>query len=131
MREAIIYKDDHLIIINKPAGLPSQGGSKQSIHVDGLGDAISFEKKERPRLVHRLDKDTSGVMVLARTRQAAKAYLKPLNTERLENILGGNCRGSSTRSWYNQLWLGKKIRSWETGGRRKNAMHSSRCSFFN
>ena len=72
IRDAIIYKDDDLIIINKPAGLPSQGGSKQSIHVDGLSDAIIFEKKERPRLVHRLDKDTSGVMVLARTRQAAK-----------------------------------------------------------
>ena len=72
IRDAIIYRDDDLIIINKPAGLPSQGGSKQSIHVDGLSDAIIFEKKERPRLVHRLDKDTSGVMVLARTRQAAK-----------------------------------------------------------
>ena len=70
--DAIIHKDDDLIIINKPAGLPSQGGSKQSIHVDGLLDAITFEKKERPRLVHRLDKDTSGVMVIARTRQAAK-----------------------------------------------------------
>ena len=78
MRDAIIYKDDDLIIINKPAGLPSQGGSKQSIHVDGLSDAIIFEKKERPRLVHRLDKDTSGVMVLARTRQAAKGLSEAL-----------------------------------------------------
>ena len=78
MRDAIIYKDDDLLVINKPAGLPSQGGSKQSIHVDGLTDAIIFEKKERPRLVHRLDKDTSGVMVLARTRQAAKALSEAL-----------------------------------------------------
>ena len=93
MRDAIIYKDDHLIVINKPAGLPSQGGSKQSVHVDGLGDAITFEKNERPRLVHRLDKDTSGVMVLARTRQAAKAYLKPLNTERLEKYIGRQLQG--------------------------------------
>ena len=78
IRDAIIYKDDDLIIINKPAGLPSQGGSKQSIHVDGLSDAIIFEKKERPRLVHRLDKDTSGVMVLARTRQAARGFSEAL-----------------------------------------------------
>ena len=78
IRDAIIYKDNDLIIINKPAGLPSQGGSKQSIHVDGLSDAITFEKKERPRLVHRLDKDTSGVMVLARTRQAAKGLSEAL-----------------------------------------------------
>jgi len=75
IRDAIIYKDDELIIINKPAGLPSQGGSKQSVHVDGLSDAIIFEKKERPRLVHRLDKDTSGVMVLARTRQAREKFV--------------------------------------------------------
>ena len=78
IRDAIVYKDDDLIIINKPPGLPSQGGSKQSIHVDGLSDAIIFEKKERPRLVHRLDKDTSGVMVLARTRQAAKSLSEAL-----------------------------------------------------
>ena len=78
IRDAIIYRDDDLIIINKPPGLPSQGGSKQSIHVDGLSDAIIFEKKERPRLVHRLDKDTSGVMVLARTRQAAKGLSEAL-----------------------------------------------------
>ena len=78
IRDAIIYRDDDLIIINKPAGLPSQGGSKQSIHVDGLSDAIIFEKKERPRLVHRLDKDTSGVMLLARTRQAAKGLSEAL-----------------------------------------------------
>ena len=86
IRDAIIYKDDHLIIINKPAGLPSQGGSKQSIHVDGLGDAITFEKKERPRLVHRLDKDTSGVMVLARTRQAAKSLSEALKHREARKI---------------------------------------------
>ena len=70
IRDAIIYRDDDLIIINKPPGLPSQGGSKQSIHVDGLSDAIIFEKKERPRLVHRLDKDTSGCIVVAKCQEA-------------------------------------------------------------
>ena len=84
--DAIIHKDDDLIIINKPAGLPSQGGSKQSIHVDGLLDAITFEKKERPRLVHRLDKDTSGVMVIARTRQAAKGLSDALKHREVRKI---------------------------------------------
>ncbi len=73
MRDAVIYKDDHIIAINKPPGLPSQGGSKQTRHVDGLAEALRFDLDEKPRLVHRLDKDTSGVLLLARTRSAAAA----------------------------------------------------------
>ncbi len=73
IREAVIYRDDHLIALNKPPGLPSQGGSKQTRHVDGLAEALKFGFDEKPRLVHRLDKDTSGVLLLARTRSVAKA----------------------------------------------------------
>lgn len=71
MRDAVIYKDDHIIAINKPPGLPSQGGSKQTRHVDGLAEALRFDMEDKPRLVHRLDKDTSGVLLLARTRKMA------------------------------------------------------------
>ena len=67
MQDAVLYKDDHVIVINKPAGLPTQGGSKQLRHVDGLSEALRFGYDDKPRLVHRLDKDTSGVLVLART----------------------------------------------------------------
>ncbi len=73
MREAVLYRDDHIIVLNKPAGLPSQGGSGQTRHVDGLAEALCFGYPEKPRLVHRLDKDTSGVLVLARTDRAASA----------------------------------------------------------
>ncbi|SNS92005.1 RluA family pseudouridine synthase [Tropicimonas sediminicola] len=73
IRETVIYRDDHLIAINKPAGLPTQGGSKQTRHVDGLAEALRFGLDEKPRLVHRLDKDTSGVLLLARTRAMAGA----------------------------------------------------------
>lgn len=73
IRAAVLYRDDHLIAINKPAGLPTQGGSKQTRHVDGLAEALKFGLDEKPRLVHRLDKDTSGVLLLARTRAGAKA----------------------------------------------------------
>ena len=62
MQDAVIYMDDHLIVLNKPAGLPTQGGSKQLKHVDGLSEALKFGYDEKPRLVHRLDKDTSGVL---------------------------------------------------------------------
>ncbi|NIZ08246.1 RluA family pseudouridine synthase [Pseudooceanicola sp. HF7] len=68
----VIYRDDHIIAINKPPGLPVQGGSKQTRHVDGLAEALKFGYDEKPRLVHRLDKDTSGLLLLARTRQAAQ-----------------------------------------------------------
>ena len=70
---AVIWKDQHVIALNKPAGLPSQGGSGQGgRHVDGLTEALMFGYKERPVLVHRLDKDTSGVLLLARTPRVAR-----------------------------------------------------------
>ena len=73
IQSCVIYRDDHVIAINKPHGLPTQGGSKQTRHVDGLSEALRFGYEEKPRLVHRLDKDTSGVLLLARTRAAASA----------------------------------------------------------
>ena len=73
MRAAVLFKDDHLIVLNKPAGLPSQGGSGQTRHIDGLSEALTFGYEDKPRLVHRLDKDTSGVLLLARTQRMASA----------------------------------------------------------
>lgn len=71
---AVMWKDEHIIALNKPPGLPSQGGSGQgSRHVDGLTAALMFGFKDRPKLVHRLDKDTSGVLLLARTDRIARA----------------------------------------------------------
>ncbi len=71
IRDCVIYRDDHVIALNKPSGLAVQGGSGTTRHVDGLGEALRFGYDENPRLVHRLDKDTSGVLLLARTREAA------------------------------------------------------------
>ncbi len=71
IRACVIYRDDQVIALNKPPGLAVQGGSGQVRHVDGLADALRFDADERPRLVHRLDKDTSGVLLLARSRTAA------------------------------------------------------------
>ncbi|HEX3971800.1 MAG TPA: RluA family pseudouridine synthase [Stellaceae bacterium] len=71
LQERVLYKDQDIIVINKPEGLAVQGGTGTSRHLDGLLDALRFEAKERPRLVHRLDKDTSGVLVLARSGRAA------------------------------------------------------------
>ena len=73
IQSCVIYRDDHIIALNKPPGLPTQGGSKQVRHVDGLAEALKFGLEDKPRLVHRLDKDTSGVLLLARTRAVASA----------------------------------------------------------
>ena len=76
IRATVLYRDDHLLALNKPPGLPVQGGSGQTRHVDGLAEALRFGLDEKPRLVHRLDKDTSGVLLLARTRAVASKLTK-------------------------------------------------------
>ncbi len=67
----VLHKDAHVLVLDKPHGLPVQGGPGIARHLDGMLDALRFEAEERPRLVHRLDRDTSGVLVLARTAGAA------------------------------------------------------------
>ncbi|WP_262695608.1 RluA family pseudouridine synthase [Kordiimonas aquimaris] len=77
----VIYKDDAVIAINKPAGLATQGGTGQNRHVDGLLHALKFDSAHRPRLVHRLDKDTSGTLLLGRSPNAAAALAKAFQTK--------------------------------------------------
>lgn len=67
LQRLVIYRDEHVIAINKPHGLPVQGGPGITHHLDALLDALRFGAPDRPRLVHRLDRDTSGVLLLART----------------------------------------------------------------
>lgn len=72
----VIQQDRAAIVINKPPGLATQGGSGTFEHVDGLLDAYAREGDPRPRLVHRLDKDTSGVLLVARTPGSAAFFSK-------------------------------------------------------
>ena len=67
IRGIVIHQDKSVIVLNKPSGLATQGGTGQVKHIDGLLDALSQGSKKRPKLVHRLDRDTSGVLVVART----------------------------------------------------------------
>ncbi|TCS62079.1 RluA family pseudouridine synthase [Varunaivibrio sulfuroxidans] len=80
LRDCVLYKDDKIIVLNKPAGLAVQGGTGTVLHVDAMLDGLRFGA-DRPRLTHRLDKDTSGVLVLART-QGEAARLTALFRER-------------------------------------------------
>ncbi|MCT8330130.1 RluA family pseudouridine synthase [Albidovulum sediminis] len=87
IQSAVLWKDEHVIALNKPAGLPSQGGSGQGHrHVDGLTEALKFGYKDRPKLVHRLDKDTSGVLLLARTDRVARALSEAFRSRTTRKI---------------------------------------------
>nr|WP_316654268.1 RluA family pseudouridine synthase [uncultured Gellertiella sp.] len=68
----LLHEDDKVIVLNKPAGLAVQGGSGVNRHIDQMLEAWTSPRGEKPRLVHRLDRDTSGVLVIARTRGAAQ-----------------------------------------------------------
>lgn len=74
IRSLVIHRDPAIIAIAKPAGLAVQGGTGTKRHVDGMLDALT-EGGERPRLVHRLDRDTSGVLVVARNAKAARTLM--------------------------------------------------------
>jgi 23S rRNA pseudouridine955/2504/2580 synthase len=71
LQRLVIYRDDLVMALNKPFGLPVQGGPGIVKHVDGMLDALRFGAEDRPRLVHRIDRDTSGLLLLARTPGAA------------------------------------------------------------
>jgi 23S rRNA pseudouridine955/2504/2580 synthase len=86
IQKMVIHRDDHVIVLNKPPGLAVQGGSGTDKHIDGMLDGLRFGSEHRPKLVHRLDKDTSGLLLIARTGQAAKrltASFRDRETEKL------------------------------------------------
>jgi 23S rRNA pseudouridine955/2504/2580 synthase len=93
LEDAILYMDKHLFVLNKPSGLATQGGSGLKEHVDGMLDQLSFEKTVRPKLVHRLDRDTSGVLLVARTAQAASGLSHALASRDASKIYWALVKG--------------------------------------
>jgi 23S rRNA pseudouridine955/2504/2580 synthase len=89
----VIHMDSSVIVFNKPPGLATQGGSGISEHIDGMLDQLTFGKKQRPRLIHRLDRDTSGVLVVARTVPAAAALSESLRRRDASKIYWALTRG--------------------------------------
>ena len=75
-QDMLITRTKAALVLNKPPGLATQGGTKTTKHVDGLLDAYAEEDESRPRLVHRLDKDTSGILLVARTAGSAAFFSK-------------------------------------------------------
>ena len=86
IQKLVIHRDAEVIALNKPPGLAVQGGSGTERHVDGMLDALRFGYEERPRLVHRLDKDTSGLLLIARTGQAARRLAESFRDRETEKL---------------------------------------------
>ncbi len=82
----VIYKDDAALVLNKPPGLATQGGTKTDEHVDRLLDALWFEIDGRPKLVHRLDKDTSGALIVARKASSAAHFAKAFSSRTARKV---------------------------------------------
>lgn len=76
VRSLVIHEDTAAIVVNKPPGLATQGGTKTKDHLDRLLDGLVDAGASRPKLVHRLDKDTSGALLVARTPRAAAYFSK-------------------------------------------------------
>lgn len=93
VRSMVIYKDENIIVINKPSGMAVQGGTNQMRHIDGLLDGLKFEKEERPKLTHRIDKDTSGLLVLARNRKYALLLTKAFREHKIKKTYLALCAG--------------------------------------
>jgi len=80
----VIYEDDHVIALNKPFGLAVQGGTGTEDHIDLYLNALTPSREEKPKLVHRLDKHTSGVLLLAKDRKTAKHLMQEFQRNRVE-----------------------------------------------
>ena len=86
LKSITLYEDKDVLIINKPMGLAVQGGSGTTRHVDGLLESLQEDDGQRPRLVHRLDKDTAGCLVIAKTRFAASTMAKSFRARTTRKI---------------------------------------------
>ena len=86
LKSIILYEDKEMMVLNKPMGLAVQGGPGTTRHVDGLLEAMRDEDGQKPRLVHRLDKDTAGCLIIAKTRLAASALAKTFRSRSARKI---------------------------------------------
>jgi 23S rRNA pseudouridine955/2504/2580 synthase len=86
LRSIILYEDADVLVLDKPMGLAVQGGSGTVRHVDGMLEVLQVPGGQRPRLVHRLDKDTAGCLLVAKTRFTAAALAKTFRSRSARKI---------------------------------------------
>jgi 23S rRNA pseudouridine955/2504/2580 synthase len=86
LKSITLYEDADVLVLNKPMGLAVQGGSGTTRHLDGMLDVLRDAQGQRPRLVHRLDKDTAGCILVAKTRFAAAAFAKTFRSRSARKV---------------------------------------------
>jgi 23S rRNA pseudouridine955/2504/2580 synthase len=86
IKSITLYEDADVLVLDKPSGLAVQGGSGTTRHLDGMLEALRDAHGQRPRLVHRLDKDTAGCLLVAKTRLAAAALAKTFRSRAARKI---------------------------------------------
>ncbi len=86
IRSIVLYEDDDVMVLNKPFGLAVQGGSGTRRHIDGMLEALAGRDGQRPRLVHRIDKDTAGCLLVAKSRFAAAALAKTFRSRSARKV---------------------------------------------
>jgi 23S rRNA pseudouridine955/2504/2580 synthase len=91
--DMVIHEDEDIYVLNKPAGLAVQGGSRMTRHIDGMLLGLEAELGERPRLVHRLDRDTSGILVVAKRRSVAASLGKLFSTRSVLKVYWAAVKG--------------------------------------
>lgn len=93
LRSLVLYEDEDVFVLNKPFGLAVQGGSGLTRHIDGMLPALATPRGDIPRLVHRLDRDTTGVLVIAKTRKAAADLGAAFRARTTKKIYWALCAG--------------------------------------
>ncbi|MEN0001203.1 MAG: RluA family pseudouridine synthase [Pseudomonadota bacterium] len=127
LKQMTLYEDATVLVFNKPHGLAVQGGSGVARHVDGMLEALRNKKGEKPRLVHRLDRDTSGVLVVAKTRSAAQALTEAFRKRDTEKIYWALVKGSPRKPEGRiSTWLVKE--QTPDGDRMRIADHGERSA---
>ena len=106
LRDMLLYEDRKVLVFNKPSGLAVQGGSGVNRSVDSMLESLRDRSGQKPRLVHRLDRDTSGVLAVARTRGAAAALTKAFRERETRKVYWALVRGAPrNRSGRISTWL--------------------------
>ncbi|GIR26754.1 MAG: hypothetical protein CM15mP40_13620 [Alphaproteobacteria bacterium] len=112
IKKLVVYKDKFKIILNKPAGLAVQGGTNIKLNVDIMLDSLKFNLDERPKLVHRIDKQTSGLLMVARSLNSSRYYGELFKKRKIEKvylaIVHGKLKHKDGKNRF-QNWKGKKF----------------------
>jgi 23S rRNA pseudouridine955/2504/2580 synthase len=124
LRQILLHEDDDVFVFNKPAGLAVQGGSGLTRHVDAMLEALRDRKGQKPRLVHRLDRDTAGVLVVARTRLAAQKLAEAFRARATRKVYWALVKGvPKPKQGRISTWLAKE--GGASGERMRVARHGS------